>query len=160
MTTSNPKEQSLELLASMGISFEEAKQVSEALKTTRLKDDRVCVCGHKMSNHRVSGNGLISCVPSRLQCPCKRAKPVLRSDNLRPFMRATKGHGLQHALVLGLTKAVEIGATVEWLEMPTKCERCEQEAKVRPVCLTKSGFKSSENYGYDYLLCDTCFSEV
>ena len=75
-------------------------------------------------------------------------------------MRATKGHGLQHALVLGLTKAVEIGATVEWLEMPTKCERCEQEAKVRPVCLTKSGFKSSENYGYDYLLCDTCFSEV
>lgn len=160
MTNSNPKEESLGVLASMGISFEEAKQISETLKTTRLKDDRVCVCGHKMSNHSKTSTGLVSCVPSRLQCPCNRMHPVLRSDNLRPFMRKTTGHGVLHALVLGLTKAIEIGATVEWIENPTRCEKCKEEASVKPVCVTKQGYKTTESVGWDSLLCDKCFKEL
>jgi len=155
--TSNPKEESLQLLASMGISFEEAKEASEALKTTRAKDDRICVCGHKISNHSTSSSGLISCVPSRLQCPCKRIHPVIRCDNLRPFMRKTDGHGVRHALVLGIAKAIEIGATVEWLENPTVCERCGQAARVKPVCVTKQGYLVPESVGWDSLICDECF---
>lgn len=158
MTNSNPKEESLGVLSSMGIDFEQAKQISETLKTSRSKDDRVCVCGHKMSNHTVSSGGLVSCTPSRLQCPCKRNHAVIRSDNLRPFMRKTTGPGMLHALVLGITKAIEIGATVEWIETPTRCEKCDQLASVKPVCVTKQGYKvENESVGWDYLLCDDCY---
>lgn len=157
---SKPKEESLNALAAMGISYEEAKEISEALLTTPTKDDRVCVCGHTMSKHTIGSNGIVSCKPSRYECPCKRAKPVLTCDNIRPFMRKTVSHRTQHALVMGLTKAIEVGATVRWIEEPLVCEKCKQVAKVQPVCLTQKGFKSDYPTGYDYLLCDQCFSEV
>jgi hypothetical protein len=157
---SKPKEESLSALAAMGISYEEAKEISEALLTTPTKDDRVCVCGHTMSKHNVSSNGIVSCKPSRYECPCKRAKPVLTCDNIRPFMRKTASHRTQHALVMGITKAIEIGATLKWIEEPLVCERCKEPAQVQPVCLTQKGFKADYPTGYDYLLCDKCFSEV
>ena len=158
--SNTPKEESLNALAALGISYEDAKEVSDVLLTTPNKDDRVCVCGHTMSKHNVGSNGVVSCKPSRYECPCKRAKPVLTCDNLRPFMRKTDGHGTRHALVMGIAKAIEIGATVKWIDDPLTCEKCGTEGHVQPVILTQKGFKTEYPLGYDYLLCNKCFSEV
>ena len=158
--TPKPKEESLNALAAMGISYEEAKEISEALLTTPTKDDRVCVCGHTMTKHNMTSGGLVSCRPSRYQCPCKRMKAVLRSDNVRPFMRKTVGHKTEHALVMGITKAIEVGASIQWIEEPLACERCKTVGPVQPVCLTQKGFKTTFSMGYDYLLCEKCFGEV
>jgi hypothetical protein len=155
-----PKSSSLEALAATGLSYEAIQKISETLLTTPSKDDRVCVCGHTMSKHKKGANGIISCVPSRHQCPCKRMHAVLRSDNIRPFMRKTSGHGEQHALMLGMVKCIEIGATVEWIDSPLICERCKEAKPVKPVCLTQQGFKNTYSLGYDALLCDDCFGEV
>jgi hypothetical protein len=87
-------------------------------------------------------------------------KPVLRSDNVRPFMRKTVSHRAEHALVMGITKAIEVGASIQWIEEPLKCEKCQIEGPVQPVCLTQKGFKTPFSMGYDYLLCDKCFGEV
>lgn len=155
-----PKSSSLEALAATGLSYEAIQKISETLLTTPSKDDRVCVCGHTMSKHKKGANGIISCIPSRHQCPCKRMHAVLKSDNIRPFMRKTSGHGEQHALMLGMVKCIEVGATVSWIENPLICERCAEAKPVRPVCLTQQGFKTPFSVGYDALLCDDCFEEV
>ena len=122
-----PKNSSLEALAATGLSYEAIQKVSETLLTTPTKDDRVCICGHTMSKHKTTSSGLISCVPSRHRCPCKRMHAVLKSDNIRPFMRKTSGHGEQHALMLGMVKSIEVGATVSWINTPLTCERCGEE---------------------------------
>lgn len=157
---SNFNEESMKNLAKTGISLEDIQKVSEILKTTRTKDNRVCVCGHTMSKHNRAENGVITCRPSALSCLCKRMHPVLKSDNIRPFMRKTSGHRMEHALMLGIAKCIEIGATFEWLEDPLTCERCKKETVVFPVCLTSQGFKAPDSMGYDHLLCDDCFGEV
>jgi hypothetical protein len=152
--------ESLDALAKTGISLEEIQQVSEILKTTRSKDDRVCVCGHTMSKHNKGVSGIVVCRPSALSCPCKRMHPVLRSDNVRPFMRKTSGHRKEHALMLGIAKCIEIGVNFNWIDDPLICERCKTETIVFPVCLTGQGYKAPDSMGYDHLLCEQCFGEV
>lgn len=153
-------EESMKNLAKTGISLEEIQKVSAILKTTRLTDDRVCICGHTMTKHNKATNGVITCKPSALSCQCKRMHPVLKSDNIRPFMRKTSGHRMEHALMLGIAKCIEVGATFEWLADPLICERCKEETTVFPVCMTKEGYKTPYSVGFDALLCNDCFGKV
>ena len=153
-------QEAIEALAKTGISLEEIQQVSAALKTTRTKDNRVCVCGHTMTKHNRAQNGIVTCRPSAMSCNCKRMHPVLTSTDLRPFMRKTSGHRKEHALMLGIAKCIEEGATVKWIDDPLLCERCQKETIVFPVCLTGQGYKTPVSMGYDHLLCDDCFGEV
>ena len=150
----------LDALAKTGISLEEIQKISEVLKTTRKKDNRVCVCGHTMTTHNKSSNGLVICQPSAMSCKCKRMHPVLTTNNLRPFKRKTSGHKTEHALMLGIARCIEMGGTFEWIEDPLTCERCKEETIVFPVCLTKDLYKSPDSVGYDFLLCEDCFGKV
>ena len=160
MSDEDKSQASLDALAMTGISLEEIQQISNALKTTRSKDNRVCVCGHTMTAHNKAVNGIVSCRPSAMSCMCKRMHPVLVTDNLRPFKRKTSGHRSEHALMLGIAKCLQDGGTFEWIEKPLTCERCQKEKIVFPVCLTGQGFKTPISSGYDYMLCDDCFGDV
>lgn len=151
---------SLDALAKTGISLEEIQKMSEILKTTRKKDNRVCVCGHTMTTHNRATNGIVICRPSAMSCECKRMHPVLTTNNLRPFKRKTSGHRMEHALMLGIARCIEMGGTFEWIADPLTCERCNQEAIVFPVCMTKEGHKTPYSVGLDALLCNDCFGKV
>jgi hypothetical protein len=157
---SDKQQSSLDALAKTGLSLESIQEVSEALKTTRKKDNRVCVCGHTMTAHNKAENGVIFCRPSALDCNCKRMHPVITTDNLRPFKRKTSGHKTEHALMLGVARCIEMGGSFEWIEDPLLCERCQEEKIVFPVCLTSQGHKTPLSMGHDYLLCDDCFGKV
>jgi len=156
--SNTPKDISMEALAATGLDIEKIQAVVEDLKEKRHRDDRVCICGHTVAKHKSSG-GFVSCIPSKLVCLCKSVVPVLRSDNIRPFMMKTYGHKEEHALMLGMVKAIELGATIEWI-VPMQCSRCKAETRVFPVCVTSTGFKTPESVGYDRLICEQCFKEI
>ena len=140
-------------------SQEEAQKVDEELKKPKNpRDPRICACGHPMSRH-TSISGTHYCKPTRMECPCKNARPVLECNDVRPFLRKTNGAGPMHALGRGLAAAAAKGIEVKWLVI-MECDRCKTKTQVSPVPVTQRGIATNEPTGYDALLCAECRAEV
>lgn len=145
-------------LEAMGISLNEAMEADEALRDRPLRrDGRVCLCGHGMSRHTVSG-GVVWCKPARMDCLCKKARPVIEVDDTRAFLRKTAGAGPMHALVRGISAVAAAGKRVDWL-IDLVCDKCGAEGSgkgIAPVPVTRNGVVTDEATGYDALLCMKC----
>lgn len=139
---------------------EEALHADDLLcaRQGRRRDGRICVCGHPMTRHAML-SGLVYCKPTRMECPCKKARPVVEASDTRPFLRKTEGQGAMHALGRGLLAASRDGHRVEWL-VPRQCDRCGTEGPVSPVPVTQRGVAVNEATGFDALLCNKCRMEV
>jgi hypothetical protein len=153
----------LKALEAMGISLEEAEQADkstrEVSRRERDRDISVCLCGHGSARHIVVG-GAVFCKPSRMECPCKRLRPVLECKDTRKFLRKTTGGGALHALTLGILAHAQEGKPVKWL-VELKCDRCGKDDKnVVPVPVTQHGRAVGYATGYDALLCRECRSSV
>lgn len=124
----------------------------------RSGDRRICVCGHPAGRH-TQVQGITLCKPTRMECPCKNLRAVLRAEDTRNFLRKTEGSGALHALGRGLKAAHEAGKTVEWL-VEAKCDRCLTPGQVSPVAVTQRGIVVQAATGFDALLCRKCREEV
>jgi hypothetical protein len=149
----------VDALKQLGISLEEAQEADEAVRSkTRRELDRdisVCLCGHGSARHMVV-HGAVFCKPSRMECPCKKLRPVLDCDDVRMFLRKTTGGGTLHALTLGILAHAEAGKSVKWT-IDLGCDRCGKNDKnVVPVPVTQSGMAVGYATGYDALLCREC----
>lgn len=144
----------------LDFTLEEARSVDERLsrRQGRLRDGRICGCGHPVSRH-TNVSGIVYCKPTKMECPCKRIRPVIEVSDTRSFLRKTEGGGVYHALTRGLQAAVASRHKIEWL-VEEKCDRCGVEGKVAPVPVTSNGVAMHEATGYDALLCKTCREEV
>lgn len=142
-------------LAAMGISVEEAAEADEALRERPLmRDGRVCLCGHGVGRHTSTG-GVVWCKPARMDCPCKKIRPVLEVEDSRPFLRKTAGGGAMHALVRGISALVSSGKRADWI-VDLECDKCGGSDEVVPVPVTRNGVVADEATGYDALLCVGC----
>jgi hypothetical protein len=148
-------------LAMMGISVEEVDQADVELleKRKHSVDRQVCACGHGMARHTVVA-GVTYCKPARMECPCRKTRPVIETDDTRMFIRKTDGAGPAHALTRGIRAAVEKKKSVTWI-VDLICDRCGEEShSIVPVPVTQSGHAASHATGYDALLCPDCRVEV
>lgn len=148
----------------MGISVEdmmkaESELEAKGLRRYRYSDNRVCVCGHGVARHTVVG-GVVYCKPARMECPCKKTRPVLEVQDTRRFIYRTNGAGPMHALSMGIMSCLQNGKDVKWL-IELECDRCKKKTgNVVPVPVTQTGRAVSEATGYDALLCPECRAEV
>lgn len=145
----------------MDFTYEEAIAAEAELVATRkyrTGDKRICVCGHPAGRH-TQVQGLTICKPSRMECPCKNLRAVLRAEDTRNFLRKTEGSGMLHALGRGLVAAQQAGKSVEWL-IESKCDRCLTPGVVTAVAVTQRGIVVQAATGYDALLCRKCREEV
>lgn len=150
----------VEVLKAMGLSLDEVRKADGLVREKRHdRDQRVCLCGHAISRHTVT-NGVVYCKPGRMECPCKKCRPVLEASDTRKFLRKTSGAGALHALSLGLLAHSETEKPVKWI-IELKCDRCQKNDKnVVPVPVTQHGKAVSYATGYDALLCKECRMEI
>ena len=161
MTEEN--EDAIEALEAMGITLDEAekadKSTREVSRREKYRDITICLCGHGSSRHIVVG-GTVFCKPSRMECPCKKLRPVLEGSDTRKFLRKTTGGGALHALTLGILAHIQEGKSVKWI-VDLKCDRCgKNDNNVVPVPVTQHGHAVGYATGYDALLCRECRAEV
>ena len=139
----------------LDFSLEEALEADEKLKSKPAdRDGRICICGHAVVRH-TTVSGLVFCKPTRMECPCKKMRPVLDADDIRPFLRKTEGAGALHALGRGLAAASSKNVKVEWI-VDFKCDRCQKDSPIAPVPVTQRGTAMSSATGFDALLCREC----
>ena len=148
-------------LAAIGMNLDEVVEIDNTLRTRpAVRDGRICICGHGVSKHTDYNNGVVTCKPSKMDCPCKKIRPVLEAQDTRPFLRRTQGSGSLHALSRGMAALATQGKSATWI-IPLECDRCEKSAdKLSPVPVTLNGIEVTEPTGYDALLCDSCRKEV
>jgi len=159
-------ESALAALEAMGLSVEEVQQAEqemlESLGGRRYRthvDPRICICGHPVGRHTIA-EGMVFCKPSRMECPCKKCRPVVEVDDVRKFLRKTSGAGPLHALTLGIKKLAQDGKNVKWI-VELVCDRCGAEGvPVSPTPVTQRGFAAQHATGYDALLCEKCRTEI
>jgi hypothetical protein len=138
-------------------SEEEAEQQAREFESDKYdRDGRICICGHPMKRH-TSFNGMTTCSPSRLICPCKKSRPVIESSDTRVFLRKTRGSGSSHALAQGIL-AARGKHEITWL-IEMKCDKCGAEGKISPVAVSQAGIIKDEPTGFDVLLCQKCREE-
>jgi len=143
----------------MDFSIEEALDEDQRLRQKPPeRDGRICGCGHPISRHTII-NGLVFCKPTRMECPCKSARAVLESSDVRPFLRKTEGSGAMHALGRGLAAAASKGLEINWL-IEKECDRCKTPGPISPVPVTQRGISTSKPTGFDAMLCQACRQEV
>lgn len=144
---------------SMDFTLEEAIEAdAEVIRNKRERDGRICLCGHPMTRHEIV-LGMNVCKPTRMECPCKKARAVVETNDTRSFLRKTAGSGPLHALGRGMQAAVVAGKDVTWVVDPI-CDRCGAEDKLSPVAVNQRGVATDEATGYDALLCRKCRQEV
>lgn len=153
----------LEALAAMGLTPEDVDRADQELAEQRkMREDidrSICTCGHAVARHTVSA-GAVYCKPARMECPCKRLRPVLETSDTRMFVRKTDGGGAAHALARGIKAAIEKGKSAEWI-VDLVCDRCgDTHPNIVPVPVTQTGTAASRATGYDALLCPDCRTEV
>lgn len=160
------RQEAEDVLAAMGLSLEDVEEADRQLELQgkrryRQNDTRVCVCGHGVGRHTVLG-GVVYCKPSRMECPCKKCRPILCVEDSRKFLYKTSGAGSMHALSLGILASAREGKSVQWLlELPLTCDRCGSTSEnIVPVPVTQTGRATSYPTGYDALLCPKCRVEV
>lgn len=147
-------------LAALGLDVDEVMEIDSTLRTRpAVRDGRICLCGHGVGKHLEVG-GVVLCKPSKMDCPCKKLRPVIDAEDTRPFLRKTQGGGASHALTRGLAALAESGKDANWI-VDLVCDRCGKEHKsLTPVPVTKDGRAVSAATGYDALLCPDCREEV
>lgn len=139
-------------------SEEEAEEKAREFESDKYeRDGRICICGHPIKRHAFYG-GLSTCTPTRLICPCKKAREVIEASDTRLFLRKTRGSGSSHALAQGILAAKHKGQEVKWL-VEMRCDKCGVEGKVSPVAVSQRGVIMDEATGYDALLCQKCREE-
>lgn len=147
-------------LSALGMTAEEVLKVDDSLRTRpQQRDGRICICGHGASKHTIY-EGIVSCKPSKMDCPCKSLRPVLEADDTRPFLRRTQGAGAMHALSRGLAALISKGKSAEWI-IPLVCDKCkEPSGNLSPIPITKNFVAVDYATGIDTLLCPTCREEL
>lgn len=149
------------LFAALGLAPEDVMAIDSALNSrpARAKrDHRINVCGHPIARI-TNAAGIVYCKPTRMECPCKKIRPMLEVSDLRFFLRRTEGGGALHALTRGLAALEAAGGQAKWLE-DLQCDRCgATEGGVVPVPVTANGIKVSRATGYDAMLCRVCREE-
>ncbi len=145
-----------EALEAMGMSVDEVLMVDDVLRTRpAVRDGRICLCGHSMTKHLVI-DGIVSCKPSKMDCPCKNCRPVIDTEDTRPFLRRTQGAGPEHALSRGLAALAMRNKNAQWI-IDLECDMCKQHSsQLIPVPVTQSGIAVDYATGYDALLCPSC----
>lgn len=156
-------EKALKALAMLGLTPEDIAaadvELQEKRELDKSIDRQICICGHAMARHTVSA-GATYCKPARMECPCKRPRPVLETTDTRMFIRKTSGGGSSHALARGIMAAAEKNKSVEWI-VPLVCDRCGVESgNIVPVPVTQTGAAMPRATGFDVLLCPNCRLEV
>lgn len=153
-------EDALKALEAMGLSVDEVRNADSRVRERRHeRDPRVCLCGHAVSRHTIT-NGVVYCKPGRMECPCKKCRPVLEASDTRKFLRKTSGAGALHALSLGMLALVEEKKSAKWI-IDLQCDRCKKDDKsVVPVPVTQHGKATTYATGYDALLCKECRMEI
>lgn len=148
-------------LAALGIDPEEAIAVDKEKTKKATRDDRICICGHAVSRHKVDPySGIIECIPSRMRCPCQTPRPVLIAEDTRLFLRGTTGPKSEHALVRGMAALAMAEKECSWIDEP-KCDKCgTAEGPIFPVALTKNLKVAYEMTPINQLLCNACLEEV
>lgn len=153
-------EEMLKMLGTSAADIEDAYNAGE-LETRNTKiDKRVCACGHRVAAHTEIA-GVTFCKPARMECPCKKCRPVLEAEDTRVFLRSTRGGGRLHALSQGLYALLQREKKVRWI-IEFKCDRCGASTgkPLTPVPVTQSGIATTYPTGYDALLCDECRTSV
>lgn len=148
-------------LAMMGITADDVDEADAELleKKKHGVDRQICACGHALARHTVV-SGVVFCKPARMECPCKRQRPVLEAEDTRMFIRKTDGAGSAHALTRGIRASIEKEKSVAWT-VDLVCDRCGVESNsIVPVPVTQNGHASLYATGYDALLCPDCRVEV
>lgn len=162
-------------IGGFGFDMEEAEQLLGQVEDRAQKvfDNRICICGHPIGRHRVANGNTTEiskkqspsfpktheCKPNATDCRCYQPRAVLKTDDLRLFLRNTKGAGALHALGQGVVNATKKGVKVVWLEDP-KCDKCGEVGRVLPVSCDVYGRRKEENSPRNFLLCATCASEA
>ena len=143
-------------LRALGLDPEEAVATDAMLRQRPGggRDGRVCLCGHGAGRHTMA-SGIVLCKPARMECPCKKLRPVLVADDVRPFLRKTAGSGTMHALIRGLAALSVSGRSAEWT-VDLVCDKCGSGDGVVPAAVTQGGVVVSDPTGYDALLCREC----
>jgi hypothetical protein len=138
------------------MNLDEVVAIDNELRTRPLtRDGRICACGHSMTKHTEVG-GIVMCKPSKMDCPCKKSRPVLDAEDTRPFLRKTQGPGPMHALSRGLAALLTSGKNADWI-IDLVCDKCSKSSgMLSPVPVTKDGRPSDASTGYDALLCNKC----
>lgn len=159
MTNSKPNLQPAKsLFEALGLTpAEVAEQDSQLERRPRKakRDHRINVCGHPVARITSVG-GIVYCKPSKMECPCKKVRPMLEVSDLRFFLRRTEGAGALHALTRGLAALEMAGGTATWLE-DLSCDRCGGvEGGVVPAPVTQGGVIVSRATGFDAMLCRKC----
>lgn len=146
-------------LSALGLTVEEVAEIDHALMTRSPRDNRICLCGHGVSKHTEMA-GVVNCKPSAMDCPCKKIRPVIETNDTRMFLRSTQGGGAMHALSRGLSALAMAGKSATWL-IELKCDRCGAvDEVVVPVPITSNGHSANKATGFDALLCPNCRDEV
>lgn len=153
-------EEMLKMLGTSAEEIETSRRTGEVNASRGKADRRICVCGHRVAAHTEIA-GVTFCKPSRMECPCKKCRPVLEAEDTRVFIRATAGGGRLHALSQGLYNLIARGKNARWI-IDFKCDRCNEKSEkpLTPVPVTQSGISVSYATGYDALLCDDCREAV
>jgi hypothetical protein len=149
-------------LEQLGMDLAEVLEIDDSLRTRpAVRDGRICICGHGVSRHAADGRGNVLCTPSKMTCPCMKVRPVLDSDDTRPFLRRTQGAGPEHALIRGLARVLASGKKAEWLEVPT-CQMpgCGSTTDVLPVPVSERGHPLNEASGFNVFMCKTCLYDA
>lgn len=150
-----------DILKQMGYDPEETLKKDKESRN-KVIDRKVCICGHGMSRHmEVEGRGFWTCNPSKLYCPCEQPVAVLEVSDTRPFLRTTRGYGIDHALIRGLSSLFEKGGTGGWIGEFPYCAICKtKEGPIHPVAVNMDGTRILEEPGKkNTLLCGSCLAE-
>lgn len=146
----------MDALAALGMDAKEVLELDDTLRTRpQHRDGRICICGHGASKHTIY-EGIVSCKPSKMDCPCQNLRVVLEAEDTRPFLRRTQGAGAMHALSRGLAALIGKGKSAEWV-IPLVCDKCKEPSQTLfPVPITKNFVAVDYPTGIDTLLCPTC----
>lgn len=147
-------------LEALGVTLTEMHSYLTALKTGIGNPDRyICICGHQMARHEVSG-GISSCVVSRSWCACNEPIAVLDPEQVNPFRFTTTGFGKKHALTKGIYALMQIGKKADWI-IEISCFRCKK--KDHPIMPTPLNHNLKITYSSgskNVLLCEECIFEL
>lgn len=140
---------------------EEAVELYLRGKLKKVKDRRVCVCGHPMSYHGQVGE-ISVCTPARGRCRCTKSRAILKTTNLRKFMYTTEGVGVNHALGKAIASCRADEVEMVWLDEGgvVKCDIClEVVLEPIPVAVDVAFDRpSGMSTGVDKIICMGCYT--
>lgn len=155
----------LQALEVLGISLDQAIKIDDSLRDRpRVRDGRICICGHSKNRHKqVSGEWI--CICPKFRCKCKSPYYVLEVSDTRPFTRKTKGSGTSHALYRAIAANAQAEKDknetkpVTWLiEQPLVCMKpnCNSTEGVTVTPVSEFGIAVEYESTHNAFLCAGC----